>query len=418
MFKNIFKALKAGAFLALLAYAAALFALPDELHMKTGGVSRFSSPLPIFATITPESAEVIRVDGSPVTQNITINLRDGADIEAAGEGQARLDINLFGRPLKSVPIQVSERAMLIPCGMCFGVRLNTSGVMVLGTGEVQTAAGSVRPAGDCLRSGDLILSVNGRPLTRKDELISAVEGSSGDITLSVRRDGLELTERLSPAVDWADNRRKIGVWVRDAAQGIGTITYLNPAGGGFGALGHGIADVDTRRLLPVKDGEVYRAEITSVKMGRKGAPGELIGNIKKQSIIGTVEKNSEYGVFGRVYGVSAGRAPLPVAAPDEVHDGPARILSSVYGDSPREYDVYIESVNRFSGDRMKSMVVRVTDPDLLKRTGGIVQGMSGSPIIQDGRLAGALTHVFVREPEKGYGIFAADMLKAEGNGFL
>ena len=207
----------------------------------------------------------------------------------------------------------------------------------------------------------------------------------------------------------------IGSWVRDSTQGIGTITYINPATNSFGALGHGIMDVDTKRLMSVKNGYITAARIVSVKKGARGTPGELVGEIQIGQVLGQIKTNSPYGIYG-IFDGSLEHTDdqlMRVAKQDQIEEGPAIIRTNVVNNEVTDYEIYIDSVNRFSTDDTKGMVIRITDEALLSQTGGIVQGMSGSPIIQNGKLIGAVTHVFVQEPTKGYGIFIENMIRQD-----
>jgi stage IV sporulation protein B len=327
-----------------------------------------------------------------------------------------MTLSAFGLPIKRVQLDILPEIEIVPCGLTVGVHINTDGVLVLGTEKITTGDGqALDPCEGKLLSGDLILNANGESLGDKKDLKAAVEKSEGDLELTVKRNDSLLTTTISPAKSAADNQLKIGAWVRDATQGIGTITYFNPQTRVFGALGHGILDVDTKRLMTVKNGVIMEAQITNVKKGGKGDPGELKGVLHSKSSLGEIKANTPYGIYGfiDIAGMSKiGHEKMPVGLQDQVHEGPATIYSDV-DDTIKEYDVFIESVNRFTNDETKGMVLRITDQSLLRKTNGIVQGMSGSPIIQDGRIIGAVTHVFVRDPTKGYGIFIENMLKQE-----
>lgn len=392
--------------------------IPNSIYMQQGISRQLEYSLPFQATITPDNISVVKVNNEEVRENITVNLREPLTISAEDSGQAYMRIDMFGLPLKTVTVDVIPTVEVIPCGMTIGVKISTDGIMVLGTGFVSGEGGTAhKPADGVLKSGDLILRADGKELTGKSELISIIEGSDGDVSLKIKRDGEEMETQITPVISAADKKKKIGVWVRDQTQGIGTITYYNPDSGRFGALGHGIIDVDTKELISVKSGEVYKSSINSVKRGKKGSPGELMGDIYKNSVIGEIKSNSMHGIFGLIYHMNSGnlaKEKMKTSLQSEVHEGPAEILSNIDGDRVEEYDVYIESVNKYTGDESKGMVIKITDPDLLAKTGGIVQGMSGSPIIQDNKLVGAVTHVFVQDPTKGYGVFIENMLKNEG----
>ncbi|MDR1533085.1 MAG: SpoIVB peptidase [Clostridiales bacterium] len=386
--------------------------IPSEIKL-TRGESRLDFSLPISAVIETGSIEALKVNQLPVSENINVSLGSPVTIEAEETGKAGMLLNFFGLPLKKVVIDVTPDIELVPCGMAIGVRINTNGVMVLGTGAVEGGDGtSHNPSYGILKSGDLILNANGSELSSKEELIRIINESE-DVKLRFSRKGEVLEATVTPVKNVSENENKIGVWIRDSTQGIGTITYYNPANGKFAALGHGILDVDTKQLMVIKSGEIMESEITSVKKGGKGSPGELIGEIKRSRVYGKITDNRSCGIYGTLDFAALSAMPaekMKVGFQSMVHEGPAVIRSNVSGREVRDYDVYIETVNRYSGDSSRGMVIRITDPELLRQTNGIVQGMSGSPIIQGGRLIGAVTHVFVQDPAKGYGIFIENML--------
>ncbi len=302
---------------------------------------------------------------------------------------------------------------LIPVGETVGLQMRTDGVLVAGMSEVQTDRGTVCPARDAgVCAGDMITAVDGRAVKAAADVLDALartEGASVEVTL--RRDGTERHVSVALARESGGGLR-LGLWLRDGVAGIGTVTYIDPATGAFGALGHGVNDLDTGVLLPVADGDVCRARIVDVKRGAAGAPGELAGAFDGTDVIGRIDANTPCGVFGVISGDLGplGQA-MPVGEPGDVHKGEATILACVDGQDAREYTVEISRTGMAAGSG-RDLMVRVTDPELLSRTGGIVQGMSGSPIIQDGRLVGAVTHVLVNDPTRGYGIFIRTMLDA------
>ncbi len=390
---------------------------PNKINLTENISHRFNFNLPIEAIIEPETVSALTVNSEPVKDNITVSLGKPLTIEASEAGTAQMTLNAFGFPLKRVTLDVKPPIELVPCGMTIGVRINTDGVMVLGTGYVNGEDGSSKkPAEGKLLSGDLIINANGSQLNNKEDLMDIVEKSDKEIALKVKRDQQLLDYVIEPVKSIENKQNKIGVWVRDSTQGIGTITYYNPLTNKFAALGHGILDVDTKKIMSVKDGTIMESDITSVKKGNRGSPGELVGDIKTTRILGEITSNSPFGIYGRIDVASLGKLPsqrMKISLQDEVHEGPATIRSNVEGSEVKDYDVFIESVNRFSTDNTKGMVLKITDPKLIGKTNGIVQGMSGSPIIQDGKIAGAVTHVFVQDPTKGYGIFIENMLNEE-----
>jgi len=298
--------------------------------------------------------------------------------------------------------------------MTIGVNILTDGVMVLGTGPVNGIDGSAhKPCDGILKSGDLITHVNGVSINNSIELKEIIE-SSEEVHLNIKRENQSIQASIPTVKCIDDNLYKIGVWLRDNTQGIGTVTYYNPVTKNFGALGHGVVDVDTKKIIVIKSGVVMESEISSVKSGKKGVPGELVGEVKTDKVIGEIYQNTTFGLYGKMnFDAKLPSKKMKIGMQDQVRKGPATILSNIEKAVVKEYDIYIEGVNRYSADNSKGMVIRITDPELITKTGGIVQGMSGSPIIQDGRIIGAVTHVFVQDPTKGYGIFIEHMLKQE-----
>lgn len=329
----------------------------------------------------------------------------------AGEEQT-LDLGM-----KEVSVQVVERKRVIPGGVPIGLYLETAGVYVVGTDEIEAADGlNYEPAYQAVQAGDYILAVNGRRIGDKDELIACVqENQTGIMILKLLRNGETIQVRVN-AVYTTESDYKLGIWVKDDIQGIGTLTYMTEDMR-FGALGHGITDTDTGELLKTSGGSLYDTNILEIVKGERGTPGELSGMItySARHVLGTIEKNTQAGIFG-----SAGaklKSELSEQAVDtafkqEIKTGPAQIRSAVSGEL-KDYQIQIEQIRLNEDDVNKGMVFQVTDPEILALTGGVIQGMSGSPILQGGKLIGAVTHVFVNDPTKGYGIFAETMLNAE-----
>ncbi len=319
----------------------------------------------------------------------------------------------------SAVVSESEEKMLIPGGSVIGVTLESNGILVLGTGNVTGQDSHIySPAEKLLKEGDIIMKADGVELNDKEALLDAVENSSNDVTLTVFRDDEVIDVDITPIKCIEDGTRKIGVWVRDSTQGIGTLTYIDPDDLSFGALGHGVYDADTGDLMTLKSGNVVGSTLTGIRKSEKGIPGELTGVLNKAVIFGNVKANTECGIYGKVSPDAVNTLysePIPVADIDEIQTGEATILCSLDGKEIKEYKIMIEGVNKDADDADKGLVIRITDEELKNAAGGIVQGMSGSPIIQNGKLIGAVTHVFVREPTKGYGIFAVSMLNEDEN---
>ena len=302
----------------------------------------------------------------------------------------------------------SSARMLVPVGHTVGIKLFARGVLVVKLSDGGT------PAKSCgLQTGDVIVKCGGVSVTSTEQFQTLLQENGGDATdLQVRRDGESVTLSVSPQQN-DQGQYAIGAWIRDSMAGIGTMTYYDPESGAFGALGHGITDVDTAQLMPFSSGSILPSTVKAVKKGAAGQAGELRGDFDLTQDLGTLSANTAAGVFGTVeadgFAASLSQA-LPVAAASEVRTGPAVILSNVEGDNVQEYDVEILQIVLNSADG-RDLVLSVTDPELIAATGGIVQGMSGSPILQDGKFVGAVTHVLLNDPTKGYGILMETMLK-------
>ena len=300
---------------------------------------------------------------------------------------------------------------LIPVGSTVGIRMDAGGVIVSGLSEVMTPEGARSPAGDAgIAAGDVITSLAGRETADAGAFLTAIRTMDGaPVELTVLRDGKKLSFQISPAKN-TEGKYQLGLWLRDGVSGIGTVTFYDPVSGIFGALGHGISDTESGELLPVEQGSICASSVVDVVPGCAGSPGELCGQFDETAPLGSVSKNTEEGIFGVAEFAESG-TPLPVAGEDEVHLGPATILANVSGSAVEPYSVEISRVYRGGGDD-RFLMLTVTDSALLERTGGIVQGMSGSPILQDGKLIGAVTHVLVNDPTRGYGISIQNMLNA------
>ena len=303
---------------------------------------------------------------------------------------------------------------LIPMGKAVGIKLFADGVLVVATSDLN--AGERSPAEDCgLKEGDLILRINEEEIQSTEHLQSILqENGTTPLRLTIRRGGKTSAVETS-ALLCDDGVYRLGVWIRDSMAGIGTLTFYDPETGHYGALGHGITDVDTHVLMPLSSGSIMETSVKAVKKGQRGDPGELKGDFSVQKDVGTVSANTDAGIFGVAEEsafANAGEA-IPVAEPDEVRLGPATILCTISGDETESYEVEIVRLCPDKRD-MRNLLLRVTDRRLLDTTGGIVQGMSGSPIIQSGKLVGAVTHVMVNDPTQGYGIFLENMLNMVG----
>ena len=347
------------------------------------------------------------------SQDETLLSLTGNTLSGLEAGETEVSVNLFGLfPLRRLRVNVDEETRLVPGGAAVGVALATKGVLVVGVSDV-AGKSPAQQAG--LRAGDVIESINGQELTSSEQLTALVSAAGGSLlNVTFNRDGVMRQAILAPMQDTASGAWRIGAWVRDSTAGVGTLSYYNPVYGSYGALGHAINDGDTGRLLPVRLGSLLQAEIVDVRRGKKGTPGELRGSfLRDQVILGDMEKNTQLGIYG--YLDAPYQNPLypdgvPVGYQESVEVGPAIILSTIDGNGVRAYSVEIVQAARQLMPAQKSMVIKVTDPVLLEKTGGIVQGMSGSPILQNGRIIGAVTHVFVDDPTQGFGVYIEWML--------
>ncbi len=318
--------------------------------------------------------------------------------------------------LKEVSVRVVERKRVIPGGIPIGIYLETEGVYVVGTGEVEAADGlSYEPAYQIVQTGDYILAVNGKKIHDKDELIDCVQANRSDIMILKLLRNTQVIQVRVNAVETKEEDYKIGVWVKDDIQGLGTLTYMTEDMR-FGALGHGITDTDTGELLEASGGSLYDTNILEIIKGVRGTPGEISGMItySERHVRGMIDSNTSAGIFGITDQKTRGELaaePVEVAFKQEISRGPAYVRSAVSGEL-KNYRIQIQEIRLNEDDVNKGMIFQVTDPELLELTGGVIQGMSGSPILQDGKLIGAVTHVFVNDPTKGYGIFAETMISA------
>lgn len=337
-------------------------------------------------------------------------------IPVSGRESFTLHCSLFGAvPLKQIKVQVVEPTDIYVSGNTVGVYMETQGVLIIDSGEITGEDGlNYQPAKNLVQPGDYIVAMNQEQVGNKRELIHKIQTCDGNsVELSLLRRGEEIQMALDPIVDEMGDY-KLGIWVRDNTQGIGTLTYMDQDGN-FGALGHGISDVDTGELMQIKNGDLYRAQVMGIHKGTKGSPGELSGLIRydHSNIIGKISKNGENGIYGSLdpqYAQSLSLQPVEVGYKQEMELGEASILCSVDG-KVEEYQVEITSIDLNHPDTNKSFVLKVTDQKLLEKTGGIVQGMSGSPVLQNKKIVGAVTHVFVQDSTGGYGIFIENMLK-------
>ena len=373
----------------------------------------------VLSGYMPEQFHV--VEGNELILNGAVNASGSKTMEGRSVSAASLSagssytasLKLFGLfPVKDVAVQVVDTPVVVPCGTPFGIKMFTDGVLVVGMSAVDTPTGSYNPAKSAgIKMGDVIVSIEDQIVTRTEEVAELVENSGGKaMTFTIRRDNITFDVQFVPAKSVNENRWKAGMWVRDSSAGIGTLTFYDPSDYTFGGLGHAVCDVDTGEIIPISSGEIVPARIYSVNRGVSGAPGELRGGFETGTL-GNLEINGETGVYGTLEHLPNAVGTMPVAMKQQVRSGAAQVLTTIDGTTPQLYDIEIDQVRYNDSSPTRNMVIIIKDPELLEKTGGIVQGMSGSPIIQDGKLVGAVTHVFVNDPTKGFAIFAENMLK-------
>jgi len=387
--------------------------IPSEMKLLLGQKEEFDFSVPMEASIFgEETAGVLYINQKPLSEEvIDIDLQNPFSVSSESLGKYEVLLKLFGIiPIKEISVEVIEELEVIPGGDVIGLQIETDGILVLGTGEVTLKDGTkAEPAKGILKSGDYIVGIDGKIGITREEFINSI--GVEQINLTVNRNGRLISLPIQPVQDYS-GKYKLGAWIRTDAQGIGTITYIT-SNGKFGALGHGITDVDTGLLMEIGCGTLFDAEVLSVVKGKNGTPGELIGIIRQTGIsrIGEIKENCAKGIYGEMkLGMVHGEDAVPIALKQDIELGPATILCQVDSEV-REYEIEIERVELGRTNDNKGLVIKITDEALLKKTGGIVQGMSGSPILQNGKLIGAVTHVLVNDPTRGYGIFIENMLE-------
>jgi len=401
------------AFLLAYGYYAADSAVPSVINLRAQGEQTFHFDLPA----TGELVSVNAAGESNIPKEaVTIDLSEPVTIKNATDDSYSLKVKLFGFvPLKQVGIRIIDDQELIPVGVPVGIYMESRGVLVAAVGDFQGTEGQTfSPARNILQPGDYVLALNGVKITDKEQFIKGIEDSGGvPQIITVERKGVQTDLEVTPRQN-TNGAYKLGVWVRDSTQGVGTMTYIDSEGN-FGALGHGINDTDSNTLMEIHDGTLYRTQIVSIRKGTVGKPGEMTGMIvySDENILGDITYNGQEGIFGNCNQnalLLTDNAPLPIGLKQEIVKGPAQILCTVDGKA-KYYDVNITAVHLDHDNVNRGIELTITDPELLSVTGGIVQGMSGAPILQSGKFVGAVTHVLVNDPTKGYGIFIETMLE-------
>ncbi len=379
--------------------------VPSNIHVRAGVEQGLEFYVPATAIIYKNQEE----------GQVSVDLSQQLTFYGEAEDTYTMQVDLFGFiPFKESEVSVIQEKKVTPMGLPIGIYVQTDGVLIIDTGSFTSENGKkVSPAKNLLLSGDYICKVNGEQIEKKEDLMEKIEECKGEsLVLEIRRDEQVLEVEADPLPD-KNGEYKLGIWVRDNAQGIGTLTYAEE-NGYFGALGHGINDMDITQLLDMKEGGLYKTDIISVTKGTKGSPGELTGVIaySNRYKLGEIYQNTQKGVYGVLDGenMDTEGQSIPIALKQEIQKGDAKILCTI-STEPELFDIKITAIHQENDNINRGLEIKVTDERLLETTGGIVQGMSGSPIIQDERLVGAVTHVLVNDPTRGYGIFIENMLE-------
>lgn len=386
---------------------------PKQVVLFEGQHSQVSSSVPVFQATSTNPA-VFTVGNH--------QQKEALSVKAHESGEAEMVLELAGFPVKKVNVKVLKDFKVLPGGQSIGVKLNTKGVLVVGHHLIQTANGRLSPGETAgIKIGDMITEINGKTIERMSDVAPFIQhsGKTGEpLNIVLLRDSKQIRTKLTPLKAKDEESYRIGLYIRDSAAGIGTMTFIHPGSMKYGALGHVISDGDTKKPIQVENGQIVRSTVTSIQRGSNGDPGEKLARFSPDhEIIGNITTNSPFGIFGKLNtNVKNGimDQALPIALSHQVKEGPAKILTVIEKDKVEEFDVEIVSSIPQKFPATKGMVVKITDKRLLEKTGGIVQGMSGSPIIQDGKLIGAVTHVFVNDPTSGYGVHIEWMLNEAG----
>ncbi|MFY9568488.1 MAG: SpoIVB peptidase [Acetivibrionales bacterium] len=398
-------------------YLKVILTVPGEMVLIEGEEYSYDIDSLFPISIKADTQGMLKINGKSVERPYNhIGISKPVSLSSDKGGSLKLNLRFFGIiPVKTINVDVVSNKSLVACGNTIGVKIKLDGILVIGISSVISDGQKILPVRNSgIKPGNMIIGINGREIGSIDDLVDEIEESGGN-PLKIRyRSGDEVQEAtVTPVKSSEDGKYHIGLWVRDSTAGIGTLTFYDADTGKFGALGHGITDIDTGTLMSVKSGEILESDILGVKMSRSGVPGELKGVFSEGRQLGTIESNTEVGIYGKLEKHAMQRMKgkmYPVGVRANIKEGPAVILSNIDGKKTEEYDIVIQKVSRQNLNGSKGMIIKITDERLLSTTGGIVQGMSGSPVIQDGKIVGAVTHVLVNDPTRGYGIFIETML--------
>lgn len=376
----------------LLAYVTNINAIPKSVILFEG--ENFNFPSILGISIKKQES-----------MQASSNINKEEDIEYAKKENYEVSL-LDSITIKTVEANVIPKTKVIPVGSTVGLKLHTNGVLVVGMSEIKDINNTkTKPYENTeIKEGDMIIEVNGTPITSTNDLIKTVNQSEGNnVNIKYIRDEEVLNDEIKPTKT-SETEYKLGLWVRDTAAGIGTISFYDPESKKFAALGHGIMDIDTKDLISIANGEITTANIVSIAKGEKGIPGEIRGSLIGQTTIGSIAKNTSLGIYGVINNSTllnvSSKDAVEIALREEIKTGKAKIICMLENNKKEEYEIEIQKIYTNNNTDNKSMVVKITDKELLEKTGGIIQGMSGSPIIQNGKLIGCLTHVLVSDPTK------------------
>ena len=368
-------------------------------------------------TLIPEHIILLKNEPYRIKKFVGVDTIETISTLNDNGNMVNMEVTVFGTKVKDVTVETIENAEVVPIGKIIGMKLYTNGVLIVGMSEIENMDNElVSPYRDCdIKQGDTILKINDTDIENIDNLKEVVNESNGkNMSLTLLRDGAVVTSNITPAQTETDEY-KLGLWVKDAATGVGTMTYYEKNTGSFAALGHGIVDSDTDKLIDIDSGEIVTSDVVSITKAGINCPGEIRGTIVNQKTIGNVDKNTQFGIYGKLDNLTTlnidTQNAIPVALRNEIEVGDAKILCSLDGKTTKDYDIKIEKIYTNNSYDNKSMLIRVTDDNLIQSTGGIIRGLSGSPIIQNGKFVGAVTNVLVSKPEIGYAIFGDMMVK-------
>lgn len=399
------------------------FSIPNEIRMFNGAEKIWKIGVPATAIASVSDPDIVQINGKN-SRDVQVNLAQPLQFFPSKMGQARVQLKMFGKlPVKTFNVRVIPDLKVIPGGQSIGVKLNTDGMLVVGHHRVEEGGGKESsPAQEAdIRVGDRLLKIGGVTLKspqQVDQLVQQAGKENKELNMLVARGGKQKNVRLKPLFDQESKTFRLGLYIRNATSGVGTLTFYDPEQHLYGALGHVISDIDTGEPITARGGQIVQSSVTTIEKGKTGKPGEKRAIFfNEKEVLGNIEKNSRFGVFGKMTHLpknSLAEEAIPVGLIEDVEEGPAQIYTVVEGQKVKKYDIEVVNVTKQPYAATKGLIIKVTDDRLLNKTGGIVQGMSGSPIIQNGKLVGAVTHVFVNDPTSGYGTHIEWMLEEAG----